>query len=241
MQLGRAFLDLLLPRECVSCSGAMGEGIVCGLCWSRMPALPAPRCDRCGHPRRDGPCGYCAAIPPFVRAVRSVCWVPHPASSAAVHALKYDGWTAVADAMAARMARLAWPDDVVAERSIVVPVPLSAARLRERGYNQAALLASGVARRWGVACITGALVRTRNTVTQTRLTPSERSMNVHGAFCVNDAVPGVHARLAGAHVMLVDDVLTTGSTLNAAAGALFGSGARIISYATFGRARTAAD
>lgn len=241
MQLTDALLDLLLPRACVSCGAPMGEGIVCGLCWVRMPALPSPHCQRCGHPRRDGPCAYCAAIPPFVRAVRSVCWVPHPASSAALRALKYDGWTAVADAMAERMARLPWPEDVIAERSAVVPVPLAATRERERGYNQAALLARGIARRWRVPCVSDALVRTRSTPTQTRLTPSERSMNVHGAFRVRDASPVVRSRVAGAHVVLVDDVLTTGATLNAAAGALFASGARIISYVTFGRARTAAD
>lgn len=232
------FLDLLLPRACVSCDAPMGEGIVCGLCWSRMPALRSPQCERCGHPRREGPCTYCALLPPFVRAARSAFWVPHPAASAAVHALKYDGWSATAEGMAARMCRLAWPRDVVEERAAVVPVPLSSTRLRERGYNQAALLARPIARRWKISVLEHALERTRNTVTQTKLTPSERSTNVHGAFRVSDEAV---ARITGAHVMLVDDVLTTGSTLNAAASALFDGGARIISYVTFGRARTASD
>ncbi|PHX97967.1 MAG: hypothetical protein CK531_01375 [Gemmatimonadetes bacterium] len=78
----------------------------------------------------------------------------------------------------------------------------------------------------------------RHTGTQTRLTPSERSTNVHQAFRVSDTVRG---RLAGAHLIVVDDVLTTGSTLNATAGALFDAGARIVSYLTFGRARSATD
>ena len=231
-------LDLILPRACVSCGAPMGEGIVCSSCWLRMPALPSPRCDRCGHPRREGPCTFCDLLPPFVRAARSVCWVPSDASSAAVHALKYDGWTAVAEGMATRMARLSWPPDVVAERGVVIPVPLAPTRLRERGYNQAALLAQPLARRWGIACDELALERTRHTVTQTKLTPSERSTNVHGAFRVSE---GTLSRVAGAHVVLVDDVLTTGSTLNAAASALFDAGTRILSYVTFGRARTAAD
>jgi ComF family protein len=239
MKLGVAgVLDLILPRACVSCGGSMREGIVCDVCWLRMPALPSPRCDRCGHPRREGPCTFCDLLPPFVRAARSVCWVPSDASSAAVHALKYEGWSAVAPGMAERMARLSWPSDVVSERSVVIPVPLSSTRLRERGYNQAALLARPLASRWGITCDETALTRTRHTVTQTKLTPSERSTNVHGAFCVSD---GSVARISGAHVMLVDDVLTTGSTLNAAASALFDSGARILSYITFGRARTASD
>jgi ComF family protein len=231
-------LDLVLPRACVSCAAPMGEGIVCGVCWSRMPALRSPQCERCGHPRGEGPCTYCPLLPPYVRAVRSAFWVPHPVASAAVHALKYDGWSATAEGMAARMSRLPWPRDVIDERAAVVPVPLSSTRLRERGYNQAGLLARPLAQRWGLPVLEDAIERTRHTVTQTKLTPSERSTNVHGAFRVTD---GALARISGAHIMLVDDVLTTGSTLNAAAGALFDAGARIVSYVTFGRARTASD
>jgi ComF family protein len=163
----------------------------------------------------------------------------HASSTAAVHALKYDGWTEVAQGMAARMSRVHWPADVIEERSLVVPVPLSTTRLRERGYNQAALLAGPVAARWGIESLPLALERTRHSVSQTTLTPSERTMNVHGAFRVNG--PEAAARIVGAYVVLVDDVFTTGATMNAAASALFDSGARIVSYVTFGRARTAAD
>lgn len=233
-----AVLDLLLPRVCVNCDAEMRDGIVCDTCWSRIARLPAPQCDRCGHPTRGDACTFCRLLPPFVRAVRSVCWVPDRAASAAVHALKYDGWTDVARGMALRMARLAWPADVIAERTAVVPVPLAPTRLRERGYNQAGLLAREVAAHWRIPVWRDVVTRERNTPTQTRLTPSERSTNVHHAFHVNAAT---RRRLDGAHLVLVDDVLTTGSTLNAAAGALFDAGARIVSYVTFGRARTASD
>ncbi len=235
--IGGALLDLLLPTACVACGAATADAaVICGVCWSRLPLLPAPRCDRCGHPSPSGTCALCPGFPAFVRAARSVCWAPDPVASAALHALKYDGWTAVAAPMAERMARLPWPADVVAERTAVVPVPLSPARRRARGYNQAALLAGHLGRQWGVPCWEDAVRRTRDTRTQTRLTPTERSTNVHSAFHA-----GVQARLAGAHVVLVDDVLTTGATLNATATALFDAGARIISYVTFGRARAAAD
>lgn len=163
----------------------------------------------------------------------------HEASSAAVHALKYEGWSAIAESMAARMARVPWPRDVLEERSAVIPVPLSRIRERERGYNQAALLAAPLARLWGIEVLPHALARTKHSVSQTSLTPSERAMNVQGAFRV--ACDAAAKRLAGRHVILVDDVLTTGATLNAAAEALFGAGTRIVSYVTFGRARTASD
>lgn len=217
----------------------MAAGIVCDTCWVRVAALPAPRCERCGHPgTARGPCAFCAAFPPFVRAVRSVCWVPGDPAGAIVHALKYDGWTALAEPMGERMARLAWPPDVVAERTAYLPVPLALVRQRERGFNQAELLARAVARRHGRPVWTDVLRRERFSATQTRLTPSERAANVHQAFHVN---PATRDRLAGAHLVLVDDVLTTGATLNAAAAELFQAGARIISYLTFGRARSSRD
>ncbi len=230
------------PRACAACDGALDdadEGLVCGRCWSRLPLLAAPRCDRCGHPRaRRGGCPGCALLPPFVRSARSLCWVPDDASSAILSALKYDGWPGVADAMGARLARLAWPADVVAERAALVPVPLAPVKERARGYNQASALADAVARRWGIPVLHRALARTRATPSQTRLTPGERLANVHGAFLANEADA---ERLRGLHVVLVDDVLTTGATLNACAHALFAAGTRTLSYLTFGRARTAAD
>lgn len=237
-RLGVDLLDLVFPPVCAACARPSPCGVVCRLCWTRIPGLPAPWCERCGHPLRNGPCAVCPTLPAFVRSVRSACWVPDPVASAIVAALKYDGWTAVAEPMAERIARLSWPPDVVAERSVIVPVPLSSTRTRERGYNQAALLARGLASRWRLPVVSDLVVRTRATPSQTRLTPSQRSVNVHGAF---DVPARGRERLDGAHVVVVDDVLTTGATLHAVAGALFDAGARIISYATFGRARTAAD
>jgi ComF family protein len=236
-----ATLDLLLPRACVACERPMDasdRGIVCGRCWARMLALPMPQCDRCGHPHVKHRCRWCDLVPPYVRAVRSVCWVPGGAAGNIVHALKYGGWSLVAEAMAERIARLAWPADVREERRAIVPVPLAAGKLRDRGYNQSELLARGLASRWRVPVWRDALVRTRETETQTRLTPSERLRNVAGAF---RAAPGAAERLRGAHLVLVDDVVTTGATLNACAAALLEGGARIVSYATFGRARQASD
>ena len=242
----RTMLDqFCFPRVCAGCDALLTDrdrGLVCGPCWARLPRLPVPQCARCGHPRsataRAGTtCPGCPLLAPYVRAARSLCWVPHPVSSGILAALKYDGWLGVADGMGERMARLSWPPDVIAERVALVPVPLAATKQRERGFNQAERLASTVAARWGIPVVTG-VTRTRVTETQTRLTPGERLANVRRAFAV---VPADLPRLAGQHVILVDDVLTTGATLNACAGALFAVGVRTVSYLTFGRARTAAD
>jgi len=239
---GDAVLDLLLPRACVSCDrmlDAADRGVVCGRCWARLHELPHPRCERCGHPLSGSErCGWCALLPPFLRAARSVCWIPGRTGGAIVHALKYGGWRAAAAPMAARMARLAWPTDVLAERTALVPVPLAAVRERERGYNQSALLARALAPRWGIPVWEDCVVRARATTTQTRLTPEQRRHNVFGAF---RASPRTRARLRGAHLVLVDDVVTTGATIGECATTLFDAGARIISLVTFGRAPAIGD
>jgi ComF family protein len=231
--------DMLLPGMCVSCQrpANVADSLVCSLCWARITPLPSPRCARCDHPVRGYECAWCELLPPYVRAVRSVCWATGRAL-AIVHALKYDGWERVAMGMAIRMSRLAWPDDVVRERAAVVAVPLSSTRKRERGFNQSERIASALAVHWSVPVWNDVLMRGRHTATQTRLTPGERRRNVSGAFCTP---PGVRERLRGAHVVIVDDVVTTAATLNACAAALHDGGARIISYVTFGRAPALGD
>jgi ComF family protein len=253
--LARGLADVLLPRACAACLrllDAGAPGIVCGPCWARCEAFPVPACRRCGHPRQPLPgprmdaagddgfaaCRWCHRLPPTVRAVRSAARLDAGSAGAIVHALKYSGWTGVAEEMGERMARLAFPDDVVVERVALVPIPLAPTRERERGFNQSALLAQAVARRWGIPVWPDVLVRQRHTATQTRLTPSERLSNVSGAFGVD---PRVAARIRGTHLVLVDDVITTAATLNAAASALTERGVRLLSYLTFGRAPDAGD
>jgi ComF family protein len=140
--------------------------------------------------------------------------------------------------MAARMARLGWPEDVLAERSALVPVPLSRKRRKERGYNQSERLAAALATYWSVPVLDDVLERARHTQTQTRLTPGERLRNVSGAFRPTGSA---RQTLRGKHVVVVDDVVTTAATLNACAAALCEGGARIVSFVTFGRAPALGD
>ena len=234
-------LDLALPRVCISCEQLMSRteiGMVCHLCWSRLPRLASPQCERCGHPMVTAKCQWCDLLPPYVRCVRSVCWMPIEPASSMVHGLKYSGWAKVADEMAERMSRLPWPRDVIEERSAIVPIPLASARKRERGYNQSELLARGLSRRWDVPVWADVVGRARETESQTRLTPEQRQGNVAGSFAVGSRKQGA---VAGAHIVIVDDVVTTAATLNECAKVLYQAGARIISYVTFGRAHASGD
>ena len=164
--------------------------------------------------------------------------MPVEPASSIVHALKYEGWAAVASEIAERMSRLSWPRDVVDERTALVPIPLASARKRERGYNQSALIAAGLSQRWRLPAWENLVVRSRETRSQTRLTPEQRLGNVAGSFQIG--ARNVDA-LQGTHVVIVDDVVTTAATLNACAKLLYDAGARIISYVTFGRAHASGD
>jgi ComF family protein len=155
-------------------------------------------------------------------------------AAAMVHALKYGGWRGLAAMMGTRMAELRFDPNVEAELSGVVPVPLSPTRLRERGFNQAELLARSVARDRALPLLSDVLVRQRHTSRQARLSLSERSANVSGAFRPRE---GKQGRVEDAHLLLVDDVLTTAATVQDCVRALCVGGARAASVLTFARAR----
>lgn len=155
-------------------------------------------------------------------------------ATALVHALKYGGWPDLAEEMGARMAAVCLGRDVEEAISVVVAVPLSATRLRERGYNQAELLAREVAQLRGWPLLTGLLTRSRHTRRQARLAPRARLANVSGAFEVDRER---RTELADAHLLLVDDVVTTGATVQDCVRALCRAGARSVSVLSFARAR----
>ncbi len=243
MALIQSLLDLLFSPICLACDGPISPGdtarLICRRCRSRLPVPPAPLCPRCGAPRlRTGraeaglACRECERWPPALRAARSACLLLPPADRV-VHRLKYRGWSALAEPMAERMAQVPLPPDV-AQARLVVPVATTAARRRTRGYNQAALLASALAKRTDRQVLE-ALERSTATSSQIALQPAERGANVSGAFRV---VAGVERGLKRADILLVDDVLTTGATAGECARALMAAGARSVSILTFARAPT---
>jgi ComF family protein len=158
-------------------------------------------------------------------SVRSAVWLDEGAR-AAVHALKYGGLPRIADDLAEPMARL---QPQAARPLVLVPIPLAPKRLRERGYNQSDVLAEALACRWHVPVVRDLLVRSRETPSQTALTPETRLANVAGAFAA--ARPP-----ASAVVIVVDDVFTTGATLAESARALEQAGANTVYGITFARA-----
>lgn len=229
--LSAAVEQLLLPAECLLCHTLLSprdvSAIVCPVCRHRWRAVRPPWCARCGQPEPHfGPCRLCAGWPAALRAVRSAVWLEEGARRA-VHALKYGGLPRVADDLAAAMLKLSPQSD---EPTVLIPIPLAPKRLRERGYNQSEVLARALARRWRIPVLVDLLVRTRETPTQTTLTPETRLANVAGAFSPRQG-SGV-----GRTVVLVDDVFTTGATLAEAARALEQAGATTIHGVTFARA-----
>lgn len=235
----RGLLTLVFAPRCLGCDGATGDprALVCGRCRSRLLPPPLPLCGRCGMPLlRTGrdpahSCQECGEWPVGLRAARSACLLQDPAA-ALVHQLKYRGWRRLADTMAERMAATPLPRDVHREARLVLPVPTTALRLRERGYNQAEELARAFAARSGRTLLSG-LQRAAGSSSQTALQPVARLANVAGAFQVREE--SSH-RIAGEHLLLIDDVLTTGATVTACADTLIAAGARCVSVLTFARA-----
>lgn len=219
-----------LPAECLLCrepiARSEGDALVCGVCRRRWRPLPEPVCDRCGQPARaDFECRICAGWSAGLGRVRSAVWLTDGARHA-VHQLKYEGWWRVAEAMALAMRGL---EPLRGKGLTLVPVPLAARRQRQRGYNQSERIALELGRHLGLVVRPDLLQRVRETGTQTALTPEGRRANVAACFA------GLRAR--GLSLVVVDDVFTTGATLEAAAAALVSAGAETVDAVTFARAR----
>lgn len=216
---------VLLQPLCVHCAEPLPRSRpgICRWCRATLRPLP-PGCRRCSLPRPGSPpeCDRCRAWPAGLEAVAATRYVG--AAESVVHALKYRGWSHLAELCAASMA------EPLKERApsldAIVPVPLHRARLRERGFNQSVLLAQAVGDRLGIPVVE-ALVRTRPTRSQVGLGRAARKRNVDGAFTVAATVR------PGSVLALVDDVATSGATLSAAATTLIAAGASRVLAVTF--------
>ena len=215
----REFLsNLLFGGSCFLCRGA-ARGILCPACDADLPRLAGTLCPRCALPSPGAAvCGRCLADAPHYDATVAALAYRFPADTL-VHSLKFRGQLALAPLMGDLLI------DKIRERiDLVVPVPLSRERLRERGYNQAVEIARHVAKERRVPLELTIMTRERNTQAQADLPWSERARNVRGAFRCERS-------LDGAAIAVVDDVMTTGATLDELAATLKRAGAaRVINW-----------
>ena len=214
---------LLFGGTCFLCRGT-ASGTLCAECDADLPRLTRPSCPRCALDSPAGAvCGRCLAQPPAYDATVAALAYEFPAD-ALVHALKFRGELALASLLSSCLRARVSPQGI----DCIVPVPLSSERLRERGYNQAL----EIARHLGGKFELDACVRNRDAPPQAGLDRESRRRNVRGAFCCQRS-------FAGERVALVDDVMTTGATLDALAAALKDAGA--LSVTNWVVCRTAAD
>lgn len=230
--IARGVLDALFPWRCAGC-GETADSALCLGCRARIRWIDGPRCPCCGIPFATGPshpCGRCERRPPaFARLRACACYLAREEErdplGTAIRALKYGRRRALAATLGAILAdRFPFQPG---EHDRVAPVPMHRARLRERGFNQAALLARAVARRAGAALDLALLCRPRPTEPQASLREVERRRNLRGALALRRG-----RRVEGLRILLVDDVCTSGATADACARVLRAAGAASIDVVT---------
>jgi ComF family protein len=209
-----ATANAFFVSRCAVC-GAIGPDVVCRDCLENFELIVPPWCESCGIPflsaeRIDRKCGSCIKDPPHFDRARAL-FVYDERSSLPIKRLKYSDRTEMVKPLGRAMAD--WGLELLGAETkydFVLPVPLHRRRLMRRGYNQSALLTAEIGRHAVLKVDYSILHRIRNTRSQTRLSPSERKNNVRGAFAI-----GCEAKdLTGKSILLLDDVMTTGSTLN---------------------------
>ena len=226
-------LDLLFPPLCPVCRELLGEGRrdpLCGRCWQRMSRINPPWCRCCGLPLAiDGLCGACRARRPRFAYARAAARYGDVVREA-IHAFKFGGRRTLAAPLGDLLAGLGLAALPGAPPDLIIPVPLHRRRERDRGYNQALLLARRLEQHWQVPVAVGVLARAAATAPQADLDAAARRRNVRGAFVVREP-----AAVTGRHVIVVDDVLTTGATVGECARCLTRAGAAVVGVVTVAR------
>jgi ComF family protein len=230
----RRVLDLALPPLCAACREPVEGRGLCPACWSKLSFITRPYCERLGTPfvYDPGP-GILSmeaiADPPAYNRARAAVRFDE-ISRALVHALKYGDRLDLAPMMGRWIGQAG--RELLAEADALVPVPLHWRRLWARRFNQSAMLAAAVSRQTGVPIAAGALKRVKPTAQQVGLSRTERAANVQGAF----RVPGDgKAGVTGRRLVLIDDVLTSGATVDGCARALLRAGAANVDVLVFAR------
>jgi len=241
-RLGARAADVFFPPYCLGCRKAVGgHSGLCAECWNAMSFIERPYCERLGAPfARDIGGGMispqAAADPPVFARARAVAPYESDIARALVNRLKHYDRLELAEPMGRWMARAG--SELLRDADLIVPTPLHRLRLAARRFNQSAALGCAISRESGVPLETLALERVKPTAAQVGLTRAQRAANLAGAFRVDKTRA---APFAGANIVLIDDVLTTGATANAAARALLKAGAARVDLLVFARAALNAE
>jgi ComF family protein len=212
-------LDFLFPPHCAGCQ--RGGHLLCPTCLQTMQPLTIPFCQHCSIPLSfpGTPCAFCQQRHLELHGLRCVSLYEDSLRSA-IHILKYQGQQRLAEPLGLLLAQAFTSYGLRADG--IVPLPLHEQRQRERGYNQATLLARICAARLQIPCLENLVIRQRATRAQVGLNAQERQQNVTGAFAL---ASGFQVRaLARRSILLIDDVCTTGATLEACAAPLYAAG-----------------
>jgi ComF family protein len=214
LNLCKSAIDVLLPPRCLATGEIVdAPGMVSAEVWPQLQFIETPFCKTCGMPfhfeiANDALCASCMDREPVFDASRSAV-LYNEASRKMILAFKYGDRLHAVKTFVPWMVRAG--QELIDQTDVIIPVPLHNRRLRERRFNQSALLAQEIARHSAKAYIPDLLHRTRHTIPQQGLNYKERGKNVHGAFAVNED----HlAAIKGKTVLLIDDVYTSGATLN---------------------------
>lgn len=222
--LAGRWYDALLPGSCLLCKADSRAMPLCADCAGELPPPPAMLCPQCAEPTTHGErCGACLKVPPHFDHTVTLFRYDFPVDRL-IHALKYHHQLAVAPWLGARLA-----ERLAAAGQSIIPLPLHPERLRERGFNQSMEIARALGKALNLPVDCSSLSRLRATPRQADLPPGERHKNVRGAFaCATD--------LTGRHIVLIDDVMTTGATVNECARVLKLHGAIKVTVAVAARA-----
>jgi len=234
-QIAGRLLDIVLPPVCVACGTLVSSPhALCATCWESVDFIDDPKCQICGKPFEFDPgvevhCGVCLRKPPIYERARSAV-VYGETSRRFVLSYKHGDRLDLVPAMVSWLERAG--QELINDADIIAPVPLHWSRFLARRFNQSAELARVLGQRSGRQFSPDLLLRKKRTASQAGLNAKERARNVRGAFRVR---PGRLADLSAKRVLLIDDVLTTGATLNACAGILLWAGAAGVDVLTLAR------
>lgn len=216
-------LDMIYPRRCPACDGIVpsGDGLICRGCVKRLPYIKEPYCMKCGKELRHEEEEYCEDCRKreHVYTAGRALFSYNEVMQRSVSAFKYKGRQEYAVFYGSEMAKHFKQQLKRWGAQVLIPVPVHKSRYRQRGYNQAALLAKSLSRYTGIPVDEGMLVRSKKTAAQKTLNNKERRKNLQGAFQLAKNV------VQYKKIVLVDDIYTTGSTADACAGVLIQGGA----------------